>query len=108
MVGGLHPPAQSANHVRLLKKRLRIAEALTAARDKEYAARLARLRHDLLNPIHTILGFLELLEADLVGRPNPMQSTCIENLRLAAKRLEGIVSSLPGGASSGYLVGERE
>ncbi|MBE0659366.1 MAG: hypothetical protein IH602_16860 [Bryobacteraceae bacterium] len=62
--------------------------------------RIARIRHDLLGPLHSISGFLELLDEELAGGRTPSQRRCLENLHLALDRLTGRVNLLSEGSPS--------
>ena len=69
--------------------------------------RIARIKHDLLGPLHSISGFLELLDKELAGGKTPSQRRCLENMHLALDRLVGRVKLLsesspatPGSAKS--------
>lgn len=62
--------------------------------DPETWSDFARLRHDLQNKVHVLLGFLELLEME--GLPASMKEDVGEVTR-AAKDVAALVEELPTG-----------
>jgi len=67
--------------------------------------RIARIKHDLTGPLHSVSGFLELLDKELAGGRTPSQRRCLENMHLALDRLAGRIKlisesspSTPGNA----------
>ena len=53
----------------------------------------SRVRHDLIGPVNTLSGFLELLAEERAGPLNPTQRAWIANMRTAADRLLGLVEA---------------
>lgn len=74
--------------------------------------RIARIKHDLLGPIHSISGFLELLDEELAGGRTPSQRRCLRNLHLAVDRLtvrvKLLAESLPSTPGSAERSEERK
>jgi signal transduction histidine kinase len=51
------------------------------------------MRHDLLGPVNTLSGFLELLAEERAGPLNPTQRAWIANMRTAADRILSLVEA---------------
>lgn len=50
-----------------------------------------RMRHDLLGPLNTLSGFLELLAEERAGPLNATQRVWIADTRTVAERLRGLI-----------------
>lgn len=57
-----------------------------AALEEERRRFVSRLRHDLIGPINTMSGFLELLMEERVGPLNQTQRKYLTNMQLAVGR----------------------
>lgn len=55
---------------------------------------VANISHELRTPLNSIIGFSELLSNRLLGELNPKQSEYVEDIRVAALRLLGMINEV--------------
>lgn len=55
---------------------------------------VANISHELRTPLNSIIGFSELLSNRLLGELNPKQSEYVEDIRVAALRLLGMINEI--------------
>lgn len=55
---------------------------------------VANISHELRTPLNSIIGFSELLSNRLLGDLNPKQSEYVEDIRVAALRLLGMINEV--------------
>lgn len=55
---------------------------------------LASMSHELRTPLAAIVGYMDLLEGEMVGRVEPMQKTYLGRVRSAARHLISIIEEI--------------
>ena len=92
------PPAEEFNDVRESFRRLRdaIDETMTAAAqsDAQRKRRIARLAHDLSNPVTTILGIADVLGDPAANRDDPERAAMLAALNTEIDRVTALVHAL--------------
>jgi PAS domain S-box-containing protein len=79
---------------RAAEQELRQANARLLAGNRELDRFASVAAHDLREPLHTVAGFLELLEADLAGSLDARQAGYLEHVVQAARRMSDLVDDL--------------
>ncbi|MBI4873342.1 MAG: hypothetical protein HY822_01775 [Acidobacteria bacterium] len=77
-----------------LSMRERHLRSALAERDEARRRLLSRLRHDLVGPINTFSGFLELLSEERVGPLNPVQRNYVEHMLHAVGRALELIDAV--------------
>ena len=92
------PPAEEFNDVRESFRRLRdaIDETMTAAAqsDAQRKRRIARLAHDLSNPVTTILGIADVLGDPAANRDDPERAAMLAALNTEIDGVTALVHAL--------------
>jgi signal transduction histidine kinase len=57
----------------------------------QYLESRDRLVHDLRGPLQAIMGYADLLAADVTGPLSPKQRSFLENIRAAARKIKDII-----------------
>lgn len=92
------PPAAEFAEVRESFRRMRDAiegrVSSLATADAERARRVARLAHDMANPMTTLLGVADLLESQKEGREDPEREALYELLHSELDRVTALLQDL--------------
>jgi signal transduction histidine kinase len=79
--------------VRSLIRRVHQLECQLAQCEQARLKLVLRMRHDLLGPVNTLSGFLELLAEERVGSLTATQRAWVANMRAAADHLLSLVET---------------
>jgi PAS domain S-box-containing protein len=92
-------PVQMVSVVEDISERLRMQDALTAARSAERASKaktefLSRMSHELRTPLNAMLGFAQLLRVDPLNPLNDIQRKKLDHIEKAGAHLLGMMTDV--------------